>query len=665
VRRPEPARRALSVRTGRLARVAAALAFVALGAQAQSDIVTPPSALVLDGVPPIPIELAKKLAPYGEFRPHALFAWHPTKREMLIRRRLNATNQVFLVTDPGASPIALTDQPDAVVNAEYQPVRGDSFLFTRGDGGNEVFQIYRYDFATRDVERLTTGDLRTSFPAWNRAGNLIAYTTQPVDRNNPERVARTALHVMDPANPASDKVLATLEGGGWFGLRFSEDGKRLAFTEYISRNESHLWVMDVRSGKKRRVTRAGKPTISYGNPRFSKDGKGLYALSDRGSEFHRLVYLPLDGSPEKVLTSSLPFDVDAFDLSVDRNMIAFVTNEAGSNALRFIDLATSKELARPSLLHGVIGGLEWRRGSSEVGFSITSARSAGDVFSYDVKANKLTRWTNSNNPELNTSEFAEPRVARWKSFDGREITGFLYMPPARFTGKRPIIVNIHGGPEGQARPGFLGRYNYYIGELGIAMVFPNVRGSSGFGKTFLKLDNGDKREDSVKDIGALLDWIKQQPDLDGERIMIIGGSYGGYMALACAYHFAERITSAVSVVGISSFVTFLERTESYRRDLRRVEYGDERDPKMRAFFERIAPLNHAGEMAKPMFIVAGLNDPRVPYTEAEQIVKTLKDNGRNPWYMLAKDEGHGFARKPNADYQFYATVEFARQTLLK
>ena len=665
MRRPEPARRALSVRTGRLARVAAALAFVALGAQAQSDIVTPPSALVLDGVPPIPIELAKKLAPYGEFRPHALFAWHPTKRELLIRRRLNATNQVFLVTDPGASPIALTDQPDAVVNAEYQPVRGDSFLFTRGDGGNEVFQIYRYDFATRDVERLTTGDLRTSFPAWNRAGNLIAYTTQPVDRNNPERVARTALHVMDPANPASDKVLATLEGGGWFGLRFSEDGKRLAFTEYISRNESHLWVMDVRSGKKRRVTRGGKPTISYGNPRFSKDGKGLYALSDRGSEFHRLVYLPLDGSPEKALTSSLPFDVDAFDLSVDRNMIAFVTNEEGSNALRFIDLATSKELARPSLLHGVIGGLEWRRGSSEVGFSITSARSAGDVFSYDVKANKLTRWTNSNNPELNTSEFAEPRVARWKSFDGREITGFLYMPPARFTGKRPIIVNIHGGPEGQARPGFLGRYNYYIGELGIAMVFPNVRGSSGFGKTFLKLDNGDKREDSVKDIGALLDWIKQQPDLDGERIMIIGGSYGGYMALACAYHFAERITSAVSVVGISSFVTFLERTESYRRDLRRVEYGDERDPKMRAFFERIAPLNHAGEMAKPMFIVAGLNDPRVPYTEAEQIVKTLKDNGRNPWYMLAKDEGHGFARKPNADYQFYATVEFARQTLLK
>ena len=642
------------------------IAFAASGSHAEGEILTPPPALVLENVPPIPAEVAKKVAPYGEFRPHGMMSWHPGKREMLVRRRLNATNQVHLVTEPLTTPSALTDFPDAVANADYQPTNGESFLFTRSEGGNEVFQIYRYDFATKASTRLTSGTERASFPSWNRAGDRIAYTTQPIDRNNPDRIARTTVHIMDPAKPESNKVLATFEGGGWGGFRFSEDGKRLAILERKSRTESHLWVMDVATGKKRRVSKSAKgEQVAYGVPRFSKDGRGLFVTSDRGSEFLRLVYLPLDGSPEKVLTKHLNFDVDGFDISFDAGMIAFITNEHGSSGLRFIDLATLKEQPRPSLMHGVIGGLEWRKKSTEVAFSITSARTAGDVFSYDVKTNRTTRWTNGNNPEVNTSEFAEPRVVRWKTFDGREISGFLYVPPAKFTGKRPVIVQIHGGPEGQARPTFIGRSNYFVSELGIAMVFPNVRGSSGFGKTFLKLDDGMKREDSVKDIGALIDWIKEQPGLDGERIMLAGGSYGGYMTLACAFHYADKITSAVSVVGISNFNTFLERTETYRRDLRRVEYGDERDPKMREFFERIAPVNHAERMTKPMFIVQGLNDPRVPYNEAEQIVRTLKDKGRTPWFMVGKDEGHGFAKKPNADYQFYATIEFARQTLLK
>jgi dipeptidyl aminopeptidase/acylaminoacyl peptidase len=228
-----------------------------------------------------------------------------------------------------------------------------------------------------------------------------------------------------------------------------------------------------------------------------------------------------------------------------------------------------------------------------------------------------------------------------------------------------VIIQIHGGPESQARPGFIGRNNYLVSELGIAMIYPNVRGSAGFGKTFLKLDNGMKREDSVKDIGALLDWIATQPDLDASRVMIAGGSYGGYMAFASSVHFADRIAGTVAVVGISNFVTFLERTETYRRDLRRAEYGDERDPAMRAFLESISPLNAVAKITKPMVVVAGMNDPRVPYTEAGQIVATLKQQGTPVWSIVARDEGHGFAKKPNADYQFYATVEFARETLLK
>jgi Dipeptidyl aminopeptidases/acylaminoacyl-peptidases len=198
----------------------------------------------------------------------------------------------------------------------------------------------------------------------------------------------------------------------------------------------------------------------------------------------------------------------------------------------------------------------------------------------------------------------------------------------------------------------------------VALLFPNVRGSSGYGKTFLKLDNGYLREDSVKDIGALLDWIATQPALDADRILVTGASYGGYMSLAVATKYSDRIRAAINIVGISNFVSFLERTEGYRRDLRRVEYGDERDPKMREFLLKISPLNNAEMIKKPLFVVHGKNDPRVPLNEAEQIVATVRKNNTPVWYLMAKDEGHGFAKKGNADFQFYATVMFVKEFLL-
>jgi dipeptidyl aminopeptidase/acylaminoacyl peptidase len=266
---------------------------------------------------------------------------------------------------------------------------------------------------------------------------------------------------------------------------------------------------------------------------------------------------------------------------------------------------------------------------------------------------------------LNPDKFPDPQTVRWTSFDGRSISGLLHQPPASFPGKRPVVVMIHGGPEGQATVGFMARYNYLVNELGVAVIQPNVRGSAGFGKTFIALDDGMKREDSVKDIGALLDWIATQPQLDAGRVLVMGGSYGGYMALASSVHYADRIAGAIDTVGISHFVTFLTRTESYRRDLRRVEYGDERDPAMRAFLERISPLSNAERIRKPLFVVQGKNDPRVPYTEAEQIVAKVRGNGTPVWYLRAENEGHGFARKENADYLFYASLVFMQNTLLK
>jgi dipeptidyl aminopeptidase/acylaminoacyl peptidase len=227
-----------------------------------------------------------------------------------------------------------------------------------------------------------------------------------------------------------------------------------------------------------------------------------------------------------------------------------------------------------------------------------------------------------------------------------------------------VIVDIHGGPEGQFRPGFLARNNYLTSELGIAVIYPNVRGSTGYGKTFVTLDNGFLREDSYKDINALFDWIATQLDLDSSRIMVTGGSYGGFMTLAIATNYNDRIRCAVDIVGPSNLVTFLENTSNYRRDLRRVEYGDERDPKMRAFLERIAPANNAHKISKPLFVIQGKNDPRVPYTEAEQMVAVVRKQGTPVWFLMANDEGHGFAKKTNVDFQFYSTILFIQKYLL-
>ncbi|MDM7925443.1 MAG: alpha/beta fold hydrolase, partial [bacterium] len=325
---------------------------------------------------------------------------------------------------------------------------------------------------------------------------------------------------------------------------------------------------------------------------------------------------------------------------------------------------TGEEIPVPKMPAGIAGGFQWHPNGKEIGFSFTSAKSASDAYSLNLETGALERWTFRETAGLNTDSFSEAELVRWKSFDGRMISGFLYSPGPAFTGKRPVIVEIHGGPEGQARPGFMGRKNYIVNEMGIAILQPNVRGSSGYGKTFLTLDNGFLREDSYKDIGALLDWIRQRPDLDADRVLVTGGSYGGHMTLAVASLYSDRIRCSVSVVGISNLVTFLENTSGYRQDLRRAEYGDERDPKMRAFLQTIAPLNRADRIGKPLFIIQGANDPRVPASEAEQMMSTLKDRGVPAWSLVAKDEGHGFAKKKNQDFQFYSTILFMREYLL-
>jgi dipeptidyl aminopeptidase/acylaminoacyl peptidase len=650
------------MKTLRFAGVLCAIIWISalLTAQAPPADIVPGDNLVIDGIPSIPAAIAATTNRYTEFRTAALQDWHPTERSLLITTRFGDTNQVHQVKFPGGDRSQLTFFPDRVLSASYQPTKGDYFLFLKDVGGGEWFQIYRYDFSTGDSTLLTDGKSRNLGVQWNHSGDRIAYSS--TRRNGKD----TDIWMMDPRDAKSDHLLLQLEGGGWAVSGWSFDDKQFALMEFVSINESYVWVVNAGTGEKTLITPKGGPEkVAYSGAEFSKDGKGLYVTTDQDSEFQRLTYIDLATKQHAYLTSHIKWDVNDFELSEDGKTLAFATNEDGMSVLHLMDTATRKERPVPKLPLGVIGGLRWHRNSRDLALALATSRSPSDVFSIDTKTGKLERWTSSETAGLNTSALPDPELVRWKSFDGRMISGFLYRPPARFTGKRPVIVNIHGGPEAQFRPGFLGRNNYFLNELGVAIVFPNVRGSNGYGKTFLTLDNGFKREDSYKDIGALLDWIKTRPDLDGDRIMITGGSYGGHMTLAVATYYPDKIRCAVDVVGMSSLVTFLEHTEAYRRDLRRVEYGDERDPKMREFLERTAPLNNVQKVTHPLFIVAGKNDPRVPVGEGEQMVAALKQKGVPVWWLMARDEGHGFAKKKNADFQFYATVRFVEEYLLK
>ncbi len=578
----------------------------------------------------------------------------------MISTRFGDTPQIHYVKTPGGARTQMTFFPERVGGGSFRPKTGDSFVFGKDVGGNEFFQIYRYDMQGGAVTMLTDGKSRNTGWNWSNAGDRAVYNS--TRRNGKD----TDFYIVNPSDPSSTRMLIQVEGGGWGAADWSPDDRKLLIGEAVSANESYIWIADSQTGTKELLTpKGGAEKISYQGAQYAKDGRGVYVTTDKDSEFQRLAYIDLATKKHTYLTDHIKWDVDAFEISPDGRLIAFVANEDGIGRLHLLDARTRKERPAPKLPVGIVGGIEWHQNNRDLGFTFVSSRGPADVYSLNVLTGKVERWTESETGGIDTSQLPEPELVRWKSFDGREISGFLYRPPARFTGKRPVIINIHGGPEAQSRPSFLARNNFFLNEMGVAIIYPNVRGSSGYGKTFLALDNGMKREGTYRDIDALLDWTKTRPDLDASRVMVTGGSYGGHMAFAIATYYSDKIRASLPVVGISNFTTFLENTESYRRDLRRVEYGDERDPEMRKFFERTAPLNNAGKIKKPIFIVQGYNDPRVPRTESEQIVKKVKGNDTPVWFLMARDEGHGFAKKKNQDFQFYATVMFVDEYLLK
>ncbi len=621
----------------------------------------PPAALQLDGVPIIAQALADDIEPYGEFYPTRFIGWHPIEQDMLILRRSGNINQLFLLTDPLAKPVQLTRGKEPIRDAMFEPKRGSYILFARDNGGDEATQIYRLDPKTHEEKQLTAnGELHAIGP-WNSARDKVILTSSPLDRAGKREQAVLDIFAINPLQPEARFKLASLVGAGWSVMKWLDRENRLIVRESLSEVKSLVWSLDLASGKKTKLDDA----LALDELDTSERWVYRRMLDD---DFVRLSRTDLRTGEREWITKKFPHDVDTWSVSRTNGRIAVLVNVNGLAQLKlFAEDLTA--LPAPAVPSGLITSVAWHRNGRDLALTIESADSPGEVFSMDVDTGQLLRWTQHPAVAEVDRPFAEAETIAWRSFDGLAITGLIHRPPPaiakRFPGKRPVIINVHGGPTAQSRPGFRGRSNFWINERGIVMIYPNIRGSSGFGKKFREADNGRRREDSVKDIGALLDWIQTQPDLDPSRVALMGGSYGGYVVLAASAKYASRIAAAYSSVGISHFVSFLENTETYRRDLRRSEYGDERDPEMRRFLDAISPLTHADKIRLPLLVSQGKNDPRVNYTESEQIVKKVRANGTPVWYVLAEDEGHGFAKRANQDFQFATTTTFFDKYLLR
>jgi dipeptidyl aminopeptidase/acylaminoacyl peptidase len=611
--------------------------------------------LMQSNLPEVPKEMRARLEQYQNARAAALLDVTPDGSQVLVSTRFASTNQLHLLERPMGARTQITFGAEPVNQARLVSADAQGLVYLQDSGGGEFFQVYRLDRRTGRSELLTDGKSRHTNLVVSRDGTRFAW--EGTGRNGKD----SDVYVTEAVHPREARRITEREGT-WAPIEFSPDGRQLLVEQFRAIDDSDLHVFDLKSGELRQVTpKEGKGGVSAAH--FGADGKSIYFITDRYSDFEGLYRLDLAsaGSKAVAVAPKIAWDVEAVAVAHDGSRVAFTANEEGWSRLYVLD-ARSGRVAPVDLPKGIVSNLRFPKSRSDVlFFDEQTARSPADVFSWSFKDEKLTRWTRSEVGGLDTGTFSEPELVRYQAKDGLSVPAFLWKP--RTGGKVPVLILWHGGPEGQSRPTFSPSNQFYALELGFAVLTPNVRGSTGYGKAYLAMDNGIKREQALGDIGATLDFIASRPDLDASRIGVYGGSYGGYMTLATVAFYGARVRAAVDVVGISNLVSFLQTTQAYRRDLRRAEYGDERDPAVRSVQERISPLNSVDKIEASLLVIQGHNDPRVPQSEAEQIVQALRTRGKDSPYLLGVNEGHGFQKKENRDYAAAAAAAFLQQKL--
>jgi dipeptidyl aminopeptidase/acylaminoacyl peptidase len=620
-----------------------------------------PAAITATNVPVVPKELADNLKRFQHVRGAGFLGWSPDGKSILIRTRFANTSQLHIVPFPGGRREQITFLDEPIGGATFIPKSEDaSIMFSMGTGGNENNQIYFFDPDKFKQTLLTDGKSKHGFGPFSPDGKKVVISSN--ERNGRD----TDLLVASVRDPADRKTVLEVEKQFWNAADWSPDGKTLLISRFVSATESHPALLNLTDGTKTELPEASDSPAGYGPMAFAADGQSLWVATDAQGEFRQLARFDLAEEKYHFVTADLAWDVEDVAVSKETGIVAFTINEDGANKLYLLEgKGTQWKRRELKVPLGLVSNLDFSPDGKQLGLTLARADAPPDAYSIEIASGELKRWTYSEMGGLNPENFVVPERIRVKSFDGLEIPAYCFRPKtASLDKKAPVLITIHGGPESQYQPSFSPITQHYVSEMGIAVIAPNVRGSSGYGKTYLKRDNVKLREDSVKDIGAILDWIATQPDLDADRVAVQGGSYGGYMVLASLTNYPDRIKAGIDIVGIANFLTFLEKTAAYRQDLRRVEYGDERDPEVRAFLEKISPTTNVDKIRSALLVIHGENDPRVPVGEARQIAAAVEAKGQSVWSVIANNEGHGFSQKDNNDYSRAVEAMFLRKHLL-
>ena len=609
--------------------------------------------LILEGVPAPDPTLAARLERYEHSRQATFLDWMPDG-SMLVATRFGEVEQVHRVAAPLGMREQLTFSPEPVsVARAAHTISGKGFVFLKDQGGDENAQLF-YTTGDGNVRQLTAGHHLHSTPIWAHDGKLVAFSGNERDNMSYD------VYVADVSSAAAPRLVVGGQQDTWYPLDWSTDDSKLLLWKYVSTNESYLYTADIATGT---LTAVDDPNHKYSihSAKFAPDGRGIYLITDTDSEFAQLRYLDPVTHEQRRVTPDLQWDIDDFDISADGRYIAYVVNEDGHGRLTVLDTSQKIELTPPGLPDGQISNMRFDRTGKRLAVTADSAQAPRDVYVYDLARSALERWTKSEIGPLDANTLAAAELIRYPTWDRvngkqRMISAYVYRP--RSPGACPVVIDLHDGPDWQYRPHWDPFIQFLVDDLGYAVIAPNVRGSSGYGKSFVRLDDGVLREDAVRDVGSLLFWIGLQPAFDRDHVAVMGSSYGGYMALASLASYGDRLRGGIDVSGIANFVAFLGSPSVYQRDLRRDEYGDEREPKMRSFLARISPLSNVAQIRRPLLVAQGLNDPRVPATESQQMAYRIRSKGIEVWYLAAKDEGHGFRRKANQDAYLLTAAMF-------
>ncbi|RLN01476.1 S9 family peptidase [Haloarcula sp. Atlit-7R] len=562
--------------------------------------------------------------------------------------------QLWSLSEPRGWPEQLTFYDDTVSFVDYSPERQE-LVFGMDEGGNERAQLYRLDNDGRVHELTGMPDAKHRWGGWSPDGEQFAFASNRRDESVFD------IYVQDRDATGGDAELVW-EGDGWLSVGgFSPDGERLLVSEAQSSFDQDIYVLDIDRESLTHLT-PHEGTIRYTSASWGPDGEAVYLVTDAESDTLELARLSLEGDLD-IVRSDDQWNIDGVALDKDSGRLVYSRNVDGFNQLTVGELTgptTVETFPTPDLPGGLAGGVSWGPDAERFAVSVTGRTVNTNVFVVEAETGESEQWTAASTAGIPRETFIEPDVVRFESFDGREIPALFSLPDGAAGGTgaggdTPVIVDIHGGPESQRRPSFSGLTQYFLSR-GYAVFEPNVRGSTGYGKAYTHLDDVEKRMDSVKDLRAGVGWLHDQPAVDPDKIVAMGGSYGGFMVLAALTEYPDLWAAGVDVVGIANFVTFLENTGDWRRELREAEYGSlETD---REFLESISPINNVDRIDAPLFVLHGANDPRVPVSEAEQIAEQAAERGVPVEKLVFDDEGHGISKRQNRIEAYIAVVEF-------